>query len=166
MNLALGFTPFAHEDEGDDGNMHAAKMESLMGPMPEPFRAAYKEEHKRQPKWRCFAADVAESDESNDGELKPITEMPSICPEVVEEMKKKQAAERAEKVKRGERVMKHGEETFRRNLQRTLYLSVTQEEADGMKKQYELWRSQQNHNSNKMGHMLQLPFDEARRNGK
>ncbi|KAK3334378.1 kinase-like domain-containing protein [Neurospora tetraspora] len=70
MNLALGFTPFAHEDEGDDGNMHAAKMESLMGPMPEPFRAAYKEEHKRQP--------------NNDGELKPITEMPSICPEYIQ----------------------------------------------------------------------------------
>ncbi|KAJ4359183.1 hypothetical protein N0V85_009464 [Neurospora sp. IMI 360204] len=64
LNLALDFTPFAHVEEGDDDDVHAAKMEDLMGPIPEPFRAVYKEEHKEEPKWRCFNADVANSDEA------------------------------------------------------------------------------------------------------
>ncbi|KAK3949793.1 serine/threonine protein kinase [Pseudoneurospora amorphoporcata] len=169
--LALGFTPFVNEYEGDDVDLHAAKMEELMGLMTEPFRTAYKEEHKRRPKSRCFAADVAMSeDESNHDkrEQKFITEIPSPYPkEVLEKIKKEEDAERDERAKRGERVMSPGQETFRRNLQRTIYLSVTQEEADGMNKQYELWRSQEKHpDSNKLGSIVQLPFVEARRDGK
>ncbi|EGO57277.1 hypothetical protein NEUTE1DRAFT_100233 [Neurospora tetrasperma FGSC 2508] len=161
--LAADFTHFAQPLDGDDCDTHAAKLESLMGPMPDPFRAAYKEEHKKEPKLRCFNPQVAKSDETNEGELKPITEKPPTNP--FEEREREMAAEMAKTAQRGERVMSPGEAVFRRNLQRTIYLSQTQEEADHMKKQYELWHLQQDHNSKNTTHTLPLPYSEKRRNG-
>ncbi|KAK3505460.1 kinase-like protein [Neurospora crassa] len=161
--LAADFTHFAQPLDGDDCDTHAAKLESLMGPMPDPFRAAYKEEHKKEPKLRCFNPQVAKSDETNEGELEPITEKPSTNP--FEEREKEMAAKMAKTAQKGERTMSPGEAVFRRNLQRTIYLSQTQEEADDMKKQYELWHLQQDHNSKNTAHTLPLPYSEKRRNG-
>ena len=165
-SLAARLAAFA-DDQDDDGNSHASKLESLLGPMPDPFRAAYKEEHKKEPKFRFFNEEIAKADETNKGgDLKPITvPMPR---DKLDEMLRKSAAELAEKQKdkRGKRIMSHGEIRLREKLQTPVYLDQTPEEADLMIKQYEVWRSRQERNGNATRGMLQLPFNEAIRNGK
>ncbi|KAK3494193.1 kinase-like domain-containing protein [Neurospora hispaniola] len=163
LNLALNFTPFAHIEEGDDDDVHAAKMEDLMGPMPEPFRAVYKEEHKQQPKWRCFNVDVANSDEIQDGELKPITEVPPIRPSIgVEEKNRMEAVVKAETSKKSECVMRPGQDKLMRRMMAETGFSLTKEEVEEMTKQWELW--QQKSKDKKVGQQ-QLPFSEERRKG-
>ncbi|EAA28883.1 kinase-like protein [Neurospora crassa] len=46
--LAMGFTPFGHEGDGAWMDELSINMEKNMGPMPEPFRAKFREEHDQQ----------------------------------------------------------------------------------------------------------------------
>ena len=168
MKLVLGFTPFIDEDEGQgsDADLLVAKMEELMGPMPEPFRTKWKEEHRKKVKTRCFAAEVAKAEEEDEGtqlqagwELENITEIPSPYPKaMLEQMKREEEAKRAERIKRGETLMSPGEESFRRNLRRPIYISVTKDEADDMMRQYELGKSRVRAQEQGLGDMVPLPF--------
>lgn len=158
LQLAFNVHPFAalNLECGDDDNTIAAKFEEIMGPMPEPYRQVYKEEHREMAKWRCFNEAVAESDKTGE---EYIT--------AVEDWKTKQLAERRAKIKAGECQLNLGQEWFRKMLQRTNYMAITSQERDGMIQQYESSRRSQLQKDKKGGKkMVQLPYDEGRKNGK
>ncbi|KAJ4359184.1 hypothetical protein N0V85_009465 [Neurospora sp. IMI 360204] len=77
-------------------------------------------------------------------------------------MSKKEATERAEKAKRGERVMRPGQENLMRRMMAESGFSLTKEEIEGMMRQWEQWQQQ---NKGKRVRQQQLPFNEESRKG-
>ncbi|KAK1774201.1 kinase-like domain-containing protein [Copromyces sp. CBS 386.78] len=65
--LAMGFTPFGHEEDGAWKDELSINMEKHLGPMPEPFRAKFREDHDQET--------PVEELGKTEAELEPVTEI-------------------------------------------------------------------------------------------